>query len=82
MAFPMPPPPFDGILVGTWNIGWNADDTPLYNNSDIWLGINLHNNTRARRRKPLVDGRNVAVAEDDVDDDDVDKSIDMEISSD
>ena len=65
-----------------WNIGWNADDTPLYNNNDVWLGINLHNNTRARRRKPLVNGRNVAVAEDDVDDDDVDKTIDMEISSD
>ena len=77
-----------GIL--RWNIGWNVDDTPMYMNPQIWIGMNLHNQTRVRKRKPLVDGGVVAVARDAVDDDDVDavdnddvdETIDMEISSD
>ena len=37
-----------------WNIGWSKDDTPLYNKSLVWRGINLHHHARPRRRNHFL----------------------------
>jgi len=42
-----------GIVV--WNLAWDTHDSPAYNVDSKWVGLNLHDPARVRKRLPLVD---------------------------